>query len=353
MTIAIDASKLLTQTPTGVEVYCRQIISALLVKSNNLVLYTPKTILSIPAQHQKILFWPSKFLWSQIRLGLELFFNPPHIFFSPGYVIPFLALLNKQTTKIVTIHDLAFIHDSKSYSAFQKWFLTLTTNQAVKYAHKIIVPTQATQHDLIKYFNCSDNKIEVTYFGAPTQFNGSPSTAPQKQILYLGRIEAKKNIFNLIKAFAIFYKKYPDYQLILAGKAGHGYKQIKAVKYKEGITILGYISHRKKNQLLSESSCLVLVSKYEGFGFPLLEGFSHQIPVLASNIPVLKEIGDNACLFVDPTSPEYIANGLEKITQDDNLRQELITQGKIRLKDFSWQKCVDDTWQILSQKVDN
>ena len=81
--------------------------------------------------------------------------------------------------------------------------------------------------------------------------------------------------------------------------------------------------------------------------FPLLEAFNYQLPVLASAIPVLKEVGENACLFVNPTSPEDIAQGLEKITQDNNLRQSLVAKGKIRLKYFSWSTCLDQTWQIL------
>jgi glycosyltransferase involved in cell wall biosynthesis len=93
---------------------------------------------------------------------------------------------------------------------------------------------------------------------------------------------------------------------------------------------------------------LVLVSEYEGFGLPLLEAFSYNLPVLASNIPILKEVGQSACLFVDPKSPLDIAQGLEKITQDNGLRQDLITQGQLRLKDFSWQTCTDQTLKILN-----
>ena len=96
---------------------------------------------------------------------------------------------------------------------------------------------------------------------------------------------------------------------------------------------------------MQESSCLVLISKHEGFGFPVLEAFSHNLPVLASDIPVLREIGQDGCLYANPKSPQDIAQKLEKITQDQNLRQNLIHQGQTRLENFDWQKCVEKTWQ--------
>jgi glycosyltransferase involved in cell wall biosynthesis len=366
--ISIDASRLITtDKPTGVEVYCENIIQGLLTKSNDLILYTPKLIHNLPKEKQKVLSWPAKFLWSQIRLALELLIHPPHVFFSPGYVLPFLVLLNRKTKKVVTIHDVAFVHLPESYSAPQKWFLKLTTRQAVKFAYKIIVPSQATKNDLVKYFNCRENKIEVTYFGLKENLSRGAQTTgdskidashgilrsaqdklPQKQILYIGRVEDKKNIGNLIKAFKIFNQKYPDYKLILAGKAGVGFANLKLqIANCKFIDYKGYINQQEKEQLLRESSCLVLVSKYEGFGFPLLEGFNYALPVLAADIPMLREIGQNACLYVKPDSIQDIAEGLEQIIGDNQLRQKLIQAGQLRLKDFSWQSCIEQTYQIL------
>ena len=389
MPIAIDGSRLLTKNPTGVEVYCQNIINGLLAKSNDLILYTPQIISDLPEKNQQILNWPLKKFWSQIRLGFELLIHPPTVFFSPGYVIPFLALFNKKTKKIVTIHDLGFVYTPESYSLFQKWFLKLTTKQAVKYAHKIITAAKATKDDLIKYFNCPEKKIEVTYFGITPHCHCEESrgrggttsqsrdkgilsrdrnahrlnfakqnlddslamTERKKQILYIGRIEEKKNINNLIKAFQIFYQKHPDYKLILAGKPGHGFKNI---QYQiANIQYLGYISAEQKKQLLSESNCLVFISKHEGFGFPILEAFDFGLPVVASDIPVLREIGGDACVYVNPCSPEDIVRGLQEAveTRRGVSLQEKIEKGRERLKDFDWQKCIEKTWQTAFSMI--
>ncbi len=348
MTITIDASRLTTKKPTGVERYTKAIIKGLLEKDSSLLLFTPRLIDTLPRGVQKILAWPIKKLWSQLRLGFELIFNPPRVFFSPSYTIPFLALLNHKTKKIVTIHDIAFMHLPQSYSWTQRQFLKLTTRQSVKYAHKIITPTQATKNDLIKYFNCPAGKIEVTYFGADAHIFSSESTSRKKQILYLGRIEDKKNIANLIDGFNVFNQKHTDYQLILAGKPGIGFDFLKAgIEKNKNINYLNYVDESKRQELLSQANCLVLVSKYEGFGLPLLEAFSFNLPTLASDIPVLREVGQDACFYVDPNSSQAIAQGLEKIIIHSNFRQTLVRAGKERLNFFSWQSCVDKTYSIL------
>jgi glycosyltransferase involved in cell wall biosynthesis len=353
MLIGIDASRLITtRQPTGVETYCRAIISGLVksVGGERLILYTPELIAGLPRTRQKILRWPLGKLWSQLRLGGELLFSPPNVFFSPGYVIPFLALLNKTIKKIVTIHDVAFVRLPASYSFAQRYFLKLTTRQAVKHADKIIVPTRATKHDLINYFNCPPDKIEVTYFGyKPRPVNIRPALTRKKQILYLGRLEDKKNIPQLIRAFKIFYQTHPAYRLILAGKPGIGFKGIQPLiaRYKF-IDYRGYVPAAEKQELLQNSTALVLLSKYEGFGFPLLEAFSYQLPVLASDIPVLREVGQSACLFAHPDNPSEIAKKLESIIINKELRQQLILAGQQRLKQFDWEACVKKTRRILN-----
>ncbi len=350
MIITIDASRLLTPKPTGVELYCWAIIKGLLKKIDNLVLYTPRFIPDLPSDKQKILSWRVKKVWSQLRLGLELLICPPDVFFSPAYVIPFLALLNNKTKKIVTIHDVAFIYLPQSYGLFQRYFLKFTTHQAIKYAYKIIVPTQTTKNDLIEYFNCPEEKIKVTYFGYQRQISHRSSSLvnKKKQFLYIGRVENKKNISNLINAFKIFYQQHPDYKLILAGKPGKGFNKIKVLidKYKF-IDYRGYISAEEKDFLLKSSSALVLLSKYEGFGFPILEAFDYQLPVLAADIPVLREVGGEACLFAPPSDLSVIAKKMESIIINKELRQSLIQTGQERLLLFSWAHCIKQTQQIL------
>lgn len=353
----------------------------------NFVYYTPQKIDWLPQENpvkslhsagtsQKILYWPFKFLWTQIRLGWELIFHAPDVMFFPVHAMP-LALfclsfrpqrtivneveesqnrsldcaLDDKIKVYKVIHDIAFKKQPQLYSLKQKIILNLDLWLAKKLCTKIFVPTWAVKDDVLKYTKINSEKIIVTHWGYHRknfQFSISNFQCKKKQILYIGRVEEKKNISNLIKAFKIFYQKNSEYKLILAGKVDEGFK-ISNVKFPmsnqyqnpnedSSVIFLNYVSEAKKHELLSESSALILVSKEEGFGMPLLEAFDFGLPVVASDIPVLLEVGGEACLYVNPDAPEDIANKLSEIMSDKKIQQNLIIAGQERLKEFDWEK---------------
>lgn len=368
--IGIDASRSIeTLQKTGVEKVSDELIKEIEkygnkeIKGNrkNFIYYTPQEIPWLPKENQRVLTWPFKYLWTQLRLGWEILVNPPQIFFSPVYALPFVSFFIHSIKYYKIIHDIAFKKHPEFYSWQQKVSLHLDLWLAKKVCIKIFVPTQAVKDDLEKYCGLGEKVIVIPHgysrgchseadkyrLRNPVDSTRDPSLAKcgvgmtfhKKQILYIGRIEEKKNIANLIKAFQIFNQQYSDYKLILAGPADKkfiaGYKNIE---------MPGYVTGEQKEKFLRESECLVLVSKEEGFGFPALEGWNYDLPVLVSDIPTLREVGGEACVYVKPESPEDIANGLEKITQDENLRKELINKGSERLKNFDWQKIVEKYW---------
>jgi glycosyltransferase involved in cell wall biosynthesis len=371
MVIAIDASRsVATIQKTGVEKVSDELLSELktqLAKLNNIevVFYTPQEIDWLPEENQKILHWPFKFLWTQIRLAFELIFHPPEYMFFPVHAMPmaliFVGICRNRACPVPIlksrfsggtgqcpvptkfyriIHDIAFKKQPRLYSLKQKLILNLDLWLARKLCLKIFVPTEAVRQDLLKYTKINSAKIVVVPWGyhAKTQ-NPISKTQKKKQILYIGRVEEKKNISNLIKAFELFKKEHPDYKLILAGKVDPVFQNHNSLFIiHNSIELLGYVSEEKKHELLRESSALVLVSKEEGFGFPILEAFDFGLPVVASDIPVLREVGGEACLYVNPDSPESIVQSFEKIITDENLSQELIAAGRERLAQFSWPK---------------
>lgn len=371
MTIAIDASRSIdTIQKTGVEKVSDELLAELKTQLTELrekidpIFYTPQVIDWLPQANQKILPWPFKFFWTQIRLAWELIFHPPAVMLFPVHAMPLLLFFTHYSLRITRyykiIHDIAFKKQPQLYSFKQKIILNLDLWLAKKLCAKIFVPTNAVKDDLIKYAKINHEKIVVTHWGYNTKNTESTKTQKaRKQILYIGRIEEKKNIANLIKAFGIFHQKYPDYELILTGKIDPSFKSLN-IKFQisnqyqnpneknknhnssfiihHSIKFLGYISEEKKYQLLRESVALVHVPFEEGFGFPLLEAFDFALPVVASDIPVLREIGGEACLYVNPGSPADIARGLELAVAETGRDPFLskIEKGRARLKNFSW-----------------
>ena len=118
----------------------------------------------------------------------------------------------------------------------------------------------------------------------------------------------------------------------------------------KNLKFLGYVSELEKQKLLRESCCLVLISKDEGFGLPILEAMACGCPVLASSTSSIPEVAGDAAFYFKPHDKIEMASAIKKIVADSHLRQELIGRGWLRVKNFSWQKCAQETHQILFSK---
>lgn len=373
MKIGIDASRYSHASATGVEWYSWHIINNLIKqadKNDKLVLYSREPILAdfakvpsatlsrnIPAEN-KVLH--ARRLWTLKRLSKEMKVDPPDVLFVPSHTLP----LNLPKRTVITIHDVAFKYLRKAYSFFQYHYLDWSTNFAVKHATKIIVPSQATASDLKNFYNCPEGKLVVIPHGFSEPealdervFENSEIlkyfniNQNMKYILFVGRLESKKNLVRLVIAFAEFLKKYPDFKLILAGKRGLGFDEIlKTVNQKEifdKVIMPGYITEHEKHALYKYCQFFVFPSLYEGFGLPILEAFYYKKPVLTSNVSSLPEVAGEAVYYVDPYDPEAILKGLYTLAAKDEYVDELINKGQEKLKEFSWEKATKETLKVL------
>jgi glycosyltransferase involved in cell wall biosynthesis len=349
--IGIDASRSagLTQK-TGVEFVSDALIQNFLqVEANfekiNFVFYTPKKIDFVPSGEQKIL--RLKKFWTIFRLSFEMLVNKPDVLFVPVHTLPFFT--PQKTFKI--IHDVAFLKNPELYSKFKRWQLTYDLKRCIRKCTKIFVPAETVKKDILNFYKEYDSrKIVVIPHGYFLEKQKTKSIDRKKQILYVGRIEEKKNVLNIILAFEKFNQKQTDYQLVLAGKAGHNFEKIKdKIETTKNVGWLGYVSENKKKELMSESEMMCFLSKEEGFGIPVLEAFAFEVPMIASDIDVLKEVGGRSCLYVDPENIEQIAHSFEKLATDAWLRDSLVQKGKKRVKQFNWQDSAHRYLEEISQ----
>jgi glycosyltransferase involved in cell wall biosynthesis len=366
MLIGIDASRYRHPQPTGVEVYSDEIIDGLLEhfkrqKRQKLRLYTSKKLPNVSTKLQKLI--PAKRLWTQWHFARELVKNPPDVIFIPSHVIPLrLTFLKQNKTKIVTtIHDVAFKEFPSAYSFFQTSYLELSARIAVKHAHKIIVPSEATKKDLIRLYKCSAKKLVVIPHGfRPPKYDISPKkestilkrfhlTKSSPYIFFVGRLEAKKNLARLIQAYMKFREKHPDWQLILGGGRGVGFRAILTALEKEQIlrhvVMPGYLTEDEKHVLLRYAHVFAFPSLSEGFGLPVLEAAAHGTPILASKIPALLEFDELVDEYVNPLNVSSITKGLERIAR----RTKFKTKHK-EVSKYSWSKCSKSVWDVLTSK---
>ncbi|HCW32891.1 MAG: hypothetical protein UT55_C0095G0004 [Candidatus Peregrinibacteria bacterium GW2011_GWE2_39_6] len=375
MLIGIDASRYCHDKPTGVEIYSKEIIEALLPyfqnqKTHTLRLYTPQKISSLPAKLQRLL--PYHRLWTQRYLSREIRQNPPAVLFVPSHVLP----LSHPKKSIITIHDLAFRDLPLAYHPLQWLYLHWSTWFAVKKAFKIIVPSQATKKDLINKYNCPPEKIIIILHGfkPPKSKISTPKTAKilktfhllpkttknlastpnpkntnQKlvpYILFIGRLETKKNLSRLMQAFKIFSENHPEWRLILGGGRGTGFNKILKTLLKEKLTdrvlMPGYLTEDEKAILLKNARLFAFPSLAEGFGFPILEAAHYHVPILASKIPALLEFKNYVDIFVDPLNVHSLAKGLTTLAANSQIKKSP------SLAKYSWKKNAKTLYNLLT-----
>ncbi|MDF1498460.1 MAG: glycosyltransferase family 1 protein [Patescibacteria group bacterium] len=391
MNIGIDASRAFIGKRTGTEEYSYQFIKNLTkvdLFSHQIFLYIRRNSaidFDLPQNFTVKEIQYNKF-WTQIGLSKEMKKNSIDILFIPSHAVPFIHPKNT----VVTIHGLEFKHYPECYSFKEKFLLEVNTLFSIKWSNKIIVPSESSKKDLIKFYGVDGNKIRVVYHGVTfchceekrrnipitmhTSHNitmGENSKGVAKSscgtshndnpyILFIGRLEKRKNIINLIKAFELFKKITPhsflqrgnlNYKLILAGKVGFGFKEIKKAiqksPFKKDIILKKYVSKEEKEGLYKKADLFILLSFYEGFGLTILEAMSYGVPVICSNTSSLPEVAGKAALLINPNNTQEITEAMSKIFNDDDLRNKMIEKGFENVKKFSWGKCARETMDVL------
>lgn len=370
MKIGISAVAAFKQPRTGVEEYTYQLIKHLLAlkKSSEYTFnlyckdindfYCRQLFPVLPENFKvKRMGWPFP-AWTQARLSTEMLFKKPDLLFIPAHVLPVIHPRNS----VVTVHGLEYEYYPELYSKKHLLYLRLATKYSAKYAQKIIAVSENTKKDLIKLYNADPDKIKVVYHGLDDGLddknkNSIPEKNNQKNLdypyfLFLGRIETKKNVRGIIRAFDLLKEKYHlPHKLILAGLKGYGYKSIKSrinsSRHKDDIIEKGYIKDDEKWQLLKNAEAFLFTSFYEGFGLPILEAQSVGCPVITSDISSMPEVAGDGALLVDPNKIEQITQGMYKLIKDNEHKLNLTKKGYQNIKRFKWQKCAEETLKVL------
>ena len=342
--VAIDASRSGDwMQKTGVERASDGVIKALadtIPEGTCLTYYAPSQIAWLPQDQQRV--FRLKRAWTLVALSWMLWKDRPDVLFVPVHTLPLWC--PKRAVRIV--HDVAFLRIPDVYKWYTRLYMRFDLWRTKRVCETVFVPTEAVKRDLITLAGFDASRVVVTGFGmqAPTL----KEQAREKVILYVGRLESKKNVAGLLRAFATFHKEHPDWRLVLIGKPGQGFAdEIQPLLVTPGVTHLGYVSEEEKWAWLSRASVLAHVSLEEGFAFPVLEAFAAGVPVLASDIPTLREVGGDACEYVSPTDIEAIARMLGVMASDDVIRNRLMAAGKRRVERFQWSHVAALMWSKL------
>lgn len=403
MNIGFDASRAFTKNKTGTENYSYQLLYhlSLLDHTNNYYIYLRPGTDPLTHRHTDTpIIWPSNFkfitipyprLWTQIGLSKQTFKDKLNVLFIPSHTLPLIRKPGLKT--VVTVHDLGAEYLPKSHQLKQRAYLKLMTDVQLRSTTHLIAVSNATKNDLVKKVNINQKKISVIYEGYDKKEFLPLKTDELKDILnsydiesnnyflFVGTIQPRKNLARLISAYADFLRgvagagvprrvpasetrtsdggkarQDPEQimpKLILAGSKGwlsdEIYELPKKLGIEESVKFLGYVPDENLPSLLNGSIALLFPSLFEGFGLPILEAMACGTPVLTSNISSMPEIADKAAILVDPYSEKEIAQGISKLFTDQKLRNKLENMGIAQSKKFSWEKCAQETLEVLNK----
>ncbi len=367
MKIAIDLRSLSSGTISGVENYCLNLLENLLPldKQNKYILfYNSFRQKQLPDFH---------YVNSQVRhtrmpsklLNLALKFNMIKLEKLVGEVdwlfMPNLNQfsINGKTKLAIVVHDLSPVLTPEFYDIKRRvWHKFLNYKSAFERANILFAVSEYTKNDLVRVFKINPEKIKVVYPATNLNANSHELALenlraarnvyglPGEYILFLNTIEPRKNLAGVIKAFEMY--SGPE-SLVIAGRLGWKYKKdfqlIKSSKKFAKIKYIGYVSENHKSAIIKLARTLIYPSYYEGFGFQPLEAMAVGTPVIVSQLTSLPEVVGDAGLFINPYDINSVAESLNIVLNNGNLRAQLIEKGLERVKKFNWR---DTAQGILS-----
>ncbi|MDO8240687.1 MAG: glycosyltransferase family 1 protein [Candidatus Moranbacteria bacterium] len=394
MRIGIDGSRAFIKQRTGIEEYSYQVIKNLVNKlaDHQVTLYVrkkQKIDFDLPKNWRVAIIGCPR-LWTQVGLSLEMLFWPVNVLFIPAHTVP---LIHPKKT-IVTIHGLEYEVMPEAYSAWARFYMRLSIKNSCRWAQKIISVSRNTKQDLISLYKVPEEKIQVIYEGydrspviasedvnenshrsaaistqQSTKQNSDiselkneiatgaplPRNDMKPYLLFIGRLEERKNILGIIKSFEILKEKYNiPHKLVLAGNGGFGFAHIELAigmsKYKDEIIQLGFVKDEDKFELISGAEVFMFPTFYEGFGIPVLEAQSVGVPVVTSNTSSMPEVAGDSAILVDPREPEFIAERTYEVISNKDLRDDIIQKGYENVKRFSWEECAVQIAEVLTEK---
>ena len=379
MTIGIDIRVLGSGTKSGVEEYTENLLAHLLSLDKNIKF---KLFYSSHRNDLKRYKWmklpnvevfnfrlPNKLLFSLSRLfdrpQIDKLIGGADVFFSPHFL---LAPLSDDCKRVTTFHDLSYIRFREFFSWRRNLWHKIQVGSLGRHSSsdKIIAVSQSTKNDIVEKYNFPTDKIKTIYSGISKsivrpqedelKLFKDKNNLPDEFILFVGKLEPRKNISGLINAFNLL-KNMPEFEklnLVIAGSPGWLYKNIyreaEESPYRKNIIFKNYIKDEDRKFYYSLSSVFVYPSFFEGFGFPPLEAMACETPVVTSFNSSLPEVVGDGGILVDPHNAVDISEAIKNILTNPSLRKMLIKKGLQGVQNFTWERCAKETLEFILAK---
>ena len=304
---------------------------------------------------------PSRLVWDHLvvpyvarREGLDLIFNPK-------FSVPLLT----RRPVVFVCHGLDWFVEPRWSPWPDRMSHRHLVPQYARRAKRIIAVSKSTREDVQHFLGVDGDKIHTVHLGIGESFlDPMPAETvsaihraydlPERYFFFCGQIYPPKNFGRLVQAYSRVGPAVDTHLLVAGTHLNLSERELALVDtlgLKDWVRQVGWIEHDELPAFYQGAVALVMPSLYEGFPSPPLEAMACGCPVVTSNRHGNKEVARDAAILVDPEDVESIADGMRQILADEALRNELISAGCQRVRDFSWRKCARETLAVLESTL--
>jgi len=269
------------------------------------------------------------------------------------------------TPYVVTLHDILHEIYPEFYPNSLRFFMSLFYPFSARRAAKVLTVSEYCKNAIVNMYRVPEEKVEVIYNGVSNEFKPIKDKSLidsvkkkygilSKYILFVGRLEPRKNIPGLIKAFySLKVHHNIPHQLVVVGMRDFKYHKIsetvKHLKLTEDIVFTGRIEQEDLSVIYNGADLFVFPSFGEGFGIPPLEAMACGIPVITSNTTALPEVVGDAGIMINPWKNEELSETMYKVLSDSSLQSKMKNRGLERSKLFSWSRTAEKVLRVYEE----
>lgn len=314
-----------------------------------------------PQARHPVLWW----LFFELAVPMALKRYKIDIYVTPDGMMP----LRPSVPTLAVIHDLNFEHSSDNLKPSHQRYMCHYFPRFARAATRLATVSEYSKRDIVETYGVPEGKVDVVYDGAHSHYR--PHTAEEcaevrqrftggaPYIIFVSTILKRKNLANLLLAFDKIkcgQQSPANLKLVVVGSRVWWQDELKSaydsMQHQEDVVMLGHTSPEDLSALLSASEMLVYPSYFEGFGIPILEAMYAETAVVCSDTTSMPEVGGDAVLYVDPASPDSIADAIHRIIESPELRADLITRGRTQREKYSWQRTADLLWDSIMKTIE-
>jgi glycosyltransferase involved in cell wall biosynthesis len=293
---------------------------------------------------------PARILWEQTVLPLAAARRGLDVLLNPGFTAPLLC----PCPQVTVFHDLQHLRHPEYFRWFDLPFWRFFLFWSAQVSQTILADSDATARDLDRFYRLTYPKVRVVPLGVdPVFFEIAERRRPEPYLLAVSTLHPHKNLDGLLRAFALFRRRRPDFRLVVCGMHGFSASRLHDLRASldlaDSVEFPGWMPREQLHDRYARAWAFIYPSLFEGFGLPILESLAAGVPSACSAVEPLSVLAGDAAVQFDPSDIGAIAAAMLRVTEDDALRHRLARDGPEQAANYSWDRTAAATLDALKR----